>query len=545
MRQLARIPIWWAAVALLCAAAMASAQTSEQSTTTRMSRVLVWIVSPQNDPNPLATRIRVAQAVQPIHFQESTAGDFGRTAGATGQTAGSVGKTMGEFSQTAGSAGQTASSTGQTAGSFGKAAGSVGKNAGDAGTTMANFGTSTSDLPRVAAAKNGLIPIANQPRRDANWGSIADAVAFDPGLVYSVPQPLGVSYVDVYRNDLQALLDAAAGTIDTPDVLVGSPLPLAWMRTESGLAVRYGLAPLWNAPRFVVSEDSADPGRGFNPEAAVLATALNPDGARAYCLWLLDRDAIQGTYAKSPKTDPIAQLALRAMLSLLAGASVGVDGDAEMAQVSGSLAAAMFAGPRTVALENVKVHAEVTHLRVFGQLAFVTARATGNSAETFGVAHALVILRQDGAGSWKVLQVSPDIESRAQSRAWTVLLNYSTASARLGEEGSADLRNEGVHPLGVSQATPKDGEALSPQPELWWDNLGGATLQAVEWQQGTGEAWGASYLYFIPDNNARLRTRATARFASSPGQYRWRVWSVGTGGNVVLSPWRTMKIIGG
>jgi hypothetical protein len=161
-----------------------------------------------------------------------------------------------------------------------------------------------------------------------------------------------------------------------------------------------------------------------------------------------------------------------------------------------------------------------------------------------------VILRLNGNGQWKVLQVSPDMEASARDRAVSLLEVYAAGSAQLGYEGSSQLRNEGDKVLGISQATPKDGEALSPQPELWWDNLGGATLQAVEWQQGNGEAgtegkWGASNLYFIADNNSRLRTRATARFAAAPGEYRWRVWSLGMGGDLVLSPWRTMKIIGG
>jgi hypothetical protein len=304
------------------------------------------------------------------------------------------------------------------------------------------------------------------------------------------------------------------------------------------------LADLWVAPRIAQTED-VPRARRFDPEAAVVATAPNPFGAKAFCLWFWDRNAVQGVYQPSPRTDPIAQLAIRAMLTLLAGASVGADGDPDMAQVSGSLAAAMFAGVHPLELDKVKVSAEVRGLRLYGDLAFVAVHATGTSAEAFGVAQALAILRRDSAGHWKVLQISPDLEGSAQSMGWATLLHFSTGSARLGEEGSSMLRNEGNKVVGISQATPKDGATLSPRPELWWDNLGGATLQAVEWQSGGGETWGASNLYFIPDNNGRLRTRATARFAAFPGQYRWRVWSVGPGGDLVLSPWRTMSIIGG
>jgi hypothetical protein len=124
-----------------------------------------------------------------------------------------------------------------------------------------------------------------------------------------------------------------------------------------------------------------------------------------------------------------------------------------------------------------------------------------------------------------------------------VLVNYSTGSMKPGVEGSPVLRNEGPKVLGISQAAPVDGETRTAQPELWWDNLGGATLQIVEWQQGAPNNWSVSNLYFVPDNRERLRTRVAARFALG-GQYRWRVWSVGPGGIVVLSPWRTMTIVG-
>jgi hypothetical protein len=539
MRRLARIPGWWAAAALLCACPLGGAQSAQPPTPDRLHSVVVWIVNPQNDPNPLTLRKTIAQAIDPLGYKESAAGDFGHTAFPTSQTPGSAGKTMGEFSQPAASAGQTAGSGGTTMGNFGRSASTVGRNAGDAGSTMANFGTSTTNLPAVAAAKNGLIPAANKPRRDGDWQIIVNYVP--PGLF---PDFEGATFVDVYANDLQALMEAAVGTADAPDVLLGNPLPGGWTDDVPTGTARYVLADLWVAPRIAQTED-VPRSRRFDPEAAVVAAAPNPAGAKAFCLWFWDRNAVKGSYKPSPRTDPIAQLAIRAMLTLLAGASVGADGDPEMAQVSGPLAAAMFAGTHPIALENVKVGAEVQGLRIYGGLAFVAVRATGMSADAFGVANALVILRRDAAGAWKVLQVSPDLEGSAQSTGWSTLVHFSTGSAQLGEEGSSMLRNEGNKVVGISQATPKDGATLSPRPELWWDNLGGATLQAVEWQGGGGEAWGASNFYFIPDNNGRLRTQATARFAAFPGKYRWRVWSIGKGGDLVLSPWRTMNIIGG
>jgi len=109
-------------------------------------------------------------------------------------------------------------------------------------------------------------------------------------------------------------------------------------------------------------------------------------------------------------------------------------------------------------------------------------------------------------------------------------------------EGASIPRNEGTKPKGISQAAPPDGDRRSAEPELWWDNLGGATLQVVEWQTGAGPV---TNLFFVPDTGSRLRTGVVARFARDQRQYRWRVWSVGPDGTIVVSPWRTLNIVEG
>jgi hypothetical protein len=93
------------------------------------------------------------------------------------------------------------------------------------------------------------------------------------------------------------------------------------------------------------------------------------------------------------------------------------------------------------------------------------------------------------------------------------------------------------------QAGPSDGDSKAPRPELWWDNLGGATLQIVEWQPQRGRGMPSeSELYFVPDTGTRLKTSVVARFAEQ-GSYRWRVWSVGAEGTIVVGTWRTLKIV--
>ena len=143
-----------------------------------------------------------------------------------------------------------------------------------------------------------------------------------------------------------------------------------------------------------------------------------------------------------------------------------------------------------------------------------------------------MVLRPDEALHWRVLQMSFDL-ARAQQ------LNAMGILARAGAESERVFRNEATLPLGILQASPTDGEGRSPQPDLWWDNLGGATLQVVEWQMSGA---GSTYLYFVPDSANRLQTRVSARFAAAAGAYRWRVWSVGADGTIVISPWRTLRI---
>ena len=76
-------------------------------------------------------------------------------------------------------------------------------------------------------------------------------------------------------------------------------------------------------------------------------------------------------------------------------------------------------------------------------------------------------------------------------------------------------------------------------PELWWDDPGDSGLLLVEWQNGTGD----SHLQFVPERAARLQVRVPAGFGSLAGMYRWRVWAMGAGGVVTLSPWRRITVL--
>jgi hypothetical protein len=493
---------------------------------------VVWIVSPESDPNPLVVAGVPFPQTLP-GYQEQTAGSFGQTAGSVGQTAGSVGQTTGSFGQTSGSTGQSAGSTGQTAGSFGRSASTVGRNAGDAGRTMADFGVSTTGLAGAAAAANAPLGNREAPRRGAGWDGFLNVAQQE----YSA---LRITYVDIYRNDLTAALQITAGTTQAPDLLLGSPLPPEWTRAD-GLARKLGSPIAWTSLRVAQTEDGYGVG-AFHPEAAVLANAPDSQAAQAFYLWFADRGA-EGHrgIVVPPAQRLVAELAMRATREVLGG-QVPDDADAQMARFSADAMNAMLMGQAGGAGE---AHTDITALQVFDTLGVAAVRATTAGGAALGVAHAVVVLRKDDAGRWHVLQISPNLAPELQAQAWQTLVRYAEANAPAGMMGSAALVTEGYEVKGIAAPSPGDGENRTAQPELGWDNRGGSTLQVVEWQRELPEGWTGTNLFFVPDNNMRLRTRVTARFAVALGKYRWRVWSVGRGGKMLIGAWRTINIVGG
>ena len=500
MRRVARISGWSLcgfALLLLAGAAGLSAQNADGILGAQPTGTLtVWVVT--HNPNPRArTRMAAGSAPAVPQYQEKTMAEFGRSASSVGQTAGSVGQTAGSFGDSAGSAGQTAASAGQTAGSFGTNASSVGKNAGDAGQTVGDFGVSTTDLPAAAASANTFRTAT--VKRDPRWD----------GFLQDLQQhfkQLKVRSDDVFDDDLQIRLDAVAGTSAAPDALLGSPLPVGWSRLDGSALGRYGSVSRMLAVYHPQTEDDAS-GRqaGFAPEAAILSVGgRGPEAARAMYLWMDDQS--DGNPYTAPTADSAAAVAIakrlfRSSLSNSGGGTLQID-------------------------------ATAGHFR--NSFAVIALRAVASGERVFSVGYGLAVLQRERSGQWRILQLSPDLTRPMQTKAFNLL-----EQATQGRAESNPLGNEGAKPLGIAQASPRDGEARSPQPELWWDNLGGSSLQVVEWSAGGA----GSNLFFAKDNDPRLQTRVIARFARS-GLYRWRVWSVGADGAVVLSPWRTVNVVG-
>lgn len=464
----------------------------------------VWVVL--HNPNP-RLRNRTAGGSVPVapQYQEKTMGEFGQTAGSFGQTAGSVGQTVGSvgqtagsFGETAGSTGQTAGSAGQTAGSFGQNASSVGKNAGDAGQTVGSFGVSVNDLPAAASAANMIR--TGTVRHDVQWDS------FERTIDGRFSQ-LRVHFDDVYDDELPSRLQAVAGTPYAPDALLGNPLPVGWSRANSTAIAQYGMMSRVLAVYHPQTEYDGPLQRPrFDPEAAVLAVG-GRGGAAARSMYLWLEDGGDRTVYRPSSADDAAAVALaeRFLRSALGDGGVAMQVDTTAGHIS-------------------------------GKFAVLALRAVVSGQQEFSLAFGLAVLRKADSGRWELLQLSPSLTRAMQHNAYDLL-----TQATLGKAESNPLANEGAKPLGISQAAPPDGDIRSPQPQLWWDNKGGASLQVVEWAVGDG----ATNLFFVRDSNPRLRTAVIAKFARASGRYRWRVWSVGADGAVVLSEWRTLIVVGG
>lgn len=433
-------------------------------------------------------------------------------------------QTAGSFGQTAGSFGQSAGDTGQTSGSFGQSSGSTGTSAGSVGQTAGSFGVSTGSLARAAAEANGSK--ATAPKKDSASSRLNRD--FDDG--HSGVADLATAVEEVGVDELQTRLDAVAGTPDAPDVLVGTPLPQIWSNQNSGLVRKYGLVTL-GVVSLIPQTESGEEHAPATLQASILVRAPHPRSAREFIKWLSDRDAYE---MRGPiSVDAPSLLAKTALGSVLFGGDIG-GADKQMAAFNPRITQQMAMGVYGENLLNgLKIDVDKSFVRANDRFAVVELRAVMESRAAFGVAHAVVVLRVDETGQWRVLQLTPNLVVQQQQVAMKTLSGF-TATIR---------REQVVQVASASLAAPVDGDDRSPGPELWWDNVSNGTLEIVEWQRSSGRSWTSSNMYFVPEDTGHLRTRTTARFASSPGTYRWRVWSLGTGGTVAISSWRSVNIL--
>ena len=333
-------------------------------------------------------------------------------------------------------------------------------------------------------------------------------------------------------------LAAVAGKKEAPDVLLTLFRSKGWLWRETGLTNRDALRTVGRAepiPLFETLDIPAD--RNNDAEVSVMVHAPHPQAARAFVLWLLEegRNSPIEVAVQERLQAPVA-VARNALASVLSGGGVGGDADREIAQFDSTIAQRAALLPDSVdPLGALKIDIDTTSANADERFAVVALRAVMEGPDNFGAAHAVVVMRMDSAGQWRVLQLTPNLTVEEQNEAVRRLRAFGTT-----------VRPEAVEKLArVALAAPVDGDNRPPVPEFWWDNPGGGTLQIVEWQRNEGKSWTSSNMYFVPGDNGHLRTRTTGRFADRPGTYRWRVWSLGRGGTVAISAWRSVNIVTG
>lgn len=515
------------------------AQSGDLLAPLRHGRLVLWIVTP--DPNPAVRRAQQRLATTPLipGYQEQTAGSFGQNAGTYGQTAGSVGQTVGSFGLLSNEALQTVGTYGQTVASFGQTAGSVGQNAGDAGQSVGSFGVSTSNLPEAARAANGSRSPSRLQRREPSWDW------FSRVLERKFPD-LRSTFVDVFDTDLQDRLASVAGTANAPDLLVWNAVQTPRLKLNRAELFPQLVSTIWTTgriPQGAQQPESRDTSAATvaaiavpsaTVAALVVSSARNPEAARAFYVWLA------GGYEPTlpnlqPEQSQAAAIAASAIRSLLLTGSIGGNADPDIAgnRRDSSGSAAVLTSLKLSAEREIDANPILISVR--GSTAVVAVHVVGSSAKELGVLHALVVLRKDSVGRWRILHVSPNLTTTQQ----LVAFEFFTAA---WQDHAGFISSDGPRPKGISQAAPPDGDRRASEPDLWWDNLGGAALQVVEWQAGAGSSTPAN-LFFVPDDASRLQTRVPARFAAQPNLYHWRVWSVGPDGTLILSPWRTLTIL--
>ena len=433
-------------------------------------------------------------------------------------------QTAGSFGQSAGSFGRSAGNTGRPAGSFGQTAGNFGQSAGEFGQTAGSLGESTGTLAEAAAAANGTA--AAPPKND----SAANRLNRDFEDGRSGIESLATAVEEVGADELQSRLKAVAGTADAPDVLVGTPLPSVWSDQNTGLVRRFGLVTL-GIVRPIPQTEAGQ----YVPErleASILVRAPHPKSAREFIKWLPDRDAYK-VHGPLGMDDP-SLVARNALGSELFGREIGSAADKKMATFNPMIAQLAALGVYGEGVLNgMRVDIDRSSVKANDRFAVVEIRAVVESVAAFGVAHAVVVLRIDETGQWRVLQLSPNLPAGQQRLAAESLDGFAVKARR---EEVAQVRS-------ASLAAPVDGDNRPPVPELWWDNSGQGTLEVVEWQRQTGDGWSGSNLFFVPEDVGNLRTRTTGRFADAAGLYRWRVWSLGRGGTSAISAWRSINIL--
>ena len=534
----------------------------------RHGPLVVWYLAastrpPQSNLNAVAA----LHNATPLNYSEKTTGTFGQNASNYGQNASTYGvdadsrtistpqSAPGQDAPTAKQNGigykeQEGSTFGQNAGGYGTAssnngqeASTSGQNAASYGTEASRYGTAASNVGQNASTFGNTGNTENSGDANENnaqpQAASASAEAQQPPLssplaeqvkenLRQVFPDLQMRFIAVDPDQLKGRLTAARGSADYPDVLLGT-LPAGWW---NGMDAQFGLGMLRPAVFYPngVTENSEG-----EPEVAILKNAPHMQAARAFALWMSEPSSgcpgcVESSLAGNEGA--AAAVAKSAMERLLNGQPLGDEGDPQLVMDSSRAVRRMLATMGNTTVTNDGVSVQVAKASVNGSLAAIGLRVVVSSANVFGVAHPLVVLRTGKDGKWKVLQMSLNLPQHEQSNERQALM--------VSNPPTAAEQTSGVK--GITQASPQDGQSVAQVPQLVWDNRGGAGLQVVEWQRGESNGWSDARLYLVEDRSPTLRTQVDAEFADANGRYRWRVWSVGAHGAVEISPWRTFTL---
>ncbi len=339
---------------------------------------------------------------------------------------------------------------------------------------------------------------------------------------------LKLDLVPVSPVDLRERFAGIGNGVKQPDLLLSGTA----IRDKNPFLADLSLTSLGTEPEGMLpwGSDLQPWNPRYRHDWLILSSATHPDVARAFVVWL--EDGMRAHAELRPLGGPVrgpSSLALSVAQSALSGGQIGsADPDAAKVPVA-ILQGAAFHPAAPDALDGVAVKVDVLAWAANERFAVYGLRAIASSPRAFGVAHPLLILRRGEDGNWRVLQMSANLAADRLSDSFGMLWPYARA-----------VRPELVKAVvGVTLAAPVDGDIRSGMPELWWDNAGDARLLAVEWQLSSRD----THLFLVQDDGPRLQVRVRATFAEVPGAYRWRVWSLGAGGTMNLSPWRQVTVL--
>jgi hypothetical protein len=507
-----------------------AAETSRDNALERGPLVVWWVVrATARDKAVIEGRKLAATAGPPQTSVEKTMGEFGEASSNVGQTSSSYGQTASSLGKPASDVGKNAGNVGEAAGNFGRTSSSVGQTAGSYGQSASSLGQDASSYGESIAQASVPVPLPGQMKMSAVVNvprrQLVDALRESyPGIEVRV--------VDVLDVELRERLERAQGTVEFPDTVVGVENLPWWKGSGFGMTM-LGVPSAMERPSRATELRPQYEARFVT----ILKQAKHMAAARAFVVWVRDEGLCPLCGSKQLVDVPaeVKASAEGAVTSVIGGESLVAEADPEAAKFDAGEAQWMALGSsRGLSpgeIETTKVQTKLVDAVVDGTIAVADVRSVLRGENSFGVTHSLVVLRKS-EGVWRVLQVSPNMWVGRLTEAQSLLTG--ALGGRVGDGGVK----------GVSLASPVDGDSRQADPELWWDNKGGASLEAVEWQMRTGGGWTSSSLEMVRDTASRLQTRVVARFADLPTTYRWRVWAVGGGGSVVLSEWRTFVVSG-